>query len=76
MVGKKKANSDIKSAKSDESSEYESDEEDWIDVDEARTVDDALKAVWLNNPETFYLYGDKIKLMVEYKLRMGWKRED
>ena len=76
MVEKKKANSDIKSAKSDESSEYESDEEDWIDVDEARTVDDALKAVWLNNPETFYLYGDKIKLMVEYKLRMGWKRED
>lgn len=58
-----------------ESDEYETDNEDWIDVDEAKTVDDAMKAIWLTNPETFYLYGDKIKQMVTYKLKMGWTRE-
>ena len=60
---------------SDSDTDYETDNEDWIDVDEAKTVDDAMKAIWLTNPETFYLYGDKIKQMVTYKLKMGWTRE-
>tara|TARA_B110000046_G_C12792416_1_gene313652 strand:- start:108 stop:536 length:429 start_codon:yes stop_codon:yes gene_type:complete len=64
----------------DESESPDSDTSDdepseWVQrVDCETTVESAMKALWIEDPECFYLAGHTIKPMVEYKISHGWVR--
>lgn len=59
------------------SSDDSSDEEDWTEhVDEAKTVEEGMYRLWRVDPETFYIYGDRIEKMIRYKLERDYKLED
>ena len=49
----------------------------WVEgVDRATTVDDAMESLWRDDPGTFYIYGERIMAMIEYKLARNWQRND
>ena len=60
------------------SSSYNDDddeEEVWVEpVDNSGTVEEAMKQLWTHDPETFYIYGERIMKMIEFKLQRGWTR--
>lgn len=62
----------------DDSSEYESgEEEEWVAaVDEETSVEAAMEALWSVDPRTFYVRGKKIRTMLEYKFQHQWKRKE
>ena len=76
-----RTDSDFINDESESESSYESDDDesedeiDWRLVDDEDTVDGALKAIWLQCPQVFYMRGGDIRLMIEYKLQQNWTRE-
>ena len=64
-------------SRSGSSSSDSDDEDEWIEkVDEAKSVEEAMRVLWENDPETFYIYGERILRMVSYKLERGWTLSD
>lgn len=54
-------------ASSESSSSVSEDLIDWDDVNQAPSVPAAMELIWKADPETFYLYGDRILKNLEYK---------
>lgn len=74
---KKKNKQDDDSSRSDESDSDESDDDDcWEEVDNAKTVEEAMYELWKNDPETFYIHGEHVERMIRYRLERGWRAED
>lgn len=60
----------------DEDSEEEEEEGAWVyEVESATNVQDAMHALWMNDPVVFYEHGLSIKAMLEYRLACKWQRE-
>ena len=52
----------------DDDDEEEEEEEEWVKrMNEATNVRDAMKELFNSDPETFYLYGQYILKMVQYR---------
>ena len=52
----------------DDDEEEEEEEEEWVKrMNEATNVRDAMKELFDSDPETFYLYGQDILKMVQYR---------
>lgn len=74
---KKNKKRDDSRSKSDESDSDESEDDDcWEEVDNAKTVENAMYELWKNDPETFYIHGEKVEKMIRYRLDRGWLAED
>ena len=64
-------------SQSDESdSDESSDDDGWEEVDNAKTVEEAMYELWKNDPETFYVHGEHVERMIRYRLERGWRAED
>lgn len=74
---RKKEKDDHRDRHRDSSSDDSSDEDDWTEhVDNAKTVEEGMKALWECDPETFYIYGDRIEKMLQYKLDRNYQLSD
>ena len=72
--GKRNNRSHSRSESRDSSSSSETDDDEWIqEVDEAKTVEEAMHSLWKSDPETFYIYGERVMRMVQYKLERDWR---
>ena len=57
------------------SSESSEEEDDWTEgVVAAQSVEEAMRVLWEQDPQTFYIYGERVMKMVEYRLRFNWVR--
>jgi hypothetical protein len=52
-------------------------EDEWIEaIEEEKSVTDAMKRLWKEDPETFYIYGSRIKEMLIYKFENNFSSDD
>ena len=50
--------------------------EDWAEaIDSAKSVDEGMQKLWATDKETFYLYGARVREMLELRIRKGWSEE-
>lgn len=73
---RKKNKRDDSPSHSDESDSESSDDDCWEEVDNAKTVEEAMYELWKNDPETFYIHGEHVERMIRYRLERGWRAED
>ena len=73
---KNKQRDDSPSHSDDSDSDESSDDDCWEEVDNAKTVEEAMYELWKNDPETFYIHGEHVERMIRYRLEHGWRAED